>query len=132
MESDNTPLRNPANLSVLDYVGELSAHSDVAEALTSAVSRLGDIRLYCPDSAAYRYVLASTQRVIFALAVGMNTVAFRLDEALRRRALETGGRALPEAGPEWVSFTLFRNDWPDVDLPFWALKAYGFARNSGP
>ena len=65
---------------------------------------------------------------IFAVALGMNTIGFRLDERMKSRALASGGALFPECGPEWVSFTPFRDDWPRVDLEFWARKAYVAAR----
>jgi len=36
----------------------------------------------------------------------------------------------PEGGDQWVSFTLFRDDWPKPDLEFWARKAYVAAREA--
>jgi hypothetical protein len=124
-------LRNSTNASVLDYIQDCSAHSDVVETLAEAVAPLGDVQTFCSDPSTYRYVLVSTRDVIFGLAVGMKTVAFRLDPPLKDRALQTGATDLLEAGPDWVSFTLFRDDWPEVDLVFWARKAYVFARETG-
>ena len=54
----------------------------------------------------------------------MDTVAFRLDATFKQRALASGAADHPACGPEWVSFHLFRSDWPEVDLKFWARKAY--------
>jgi hypothetical protein len=116
------------NRQVLKYLDGLSAHSDVADALLTALRPLGDIQQFCPDWQKYRYVVASTKGIIMALAVGMNTVGFRLDERMKARALASGGAPYPECGNEWVSFTLFRDDWPRVDLEFWARKAYVAAR----
>lgn len=117
-----------ANKQVLAHLEEKSAHSDVANALAAAVQPLGDVQLFCPDYQQYRYVAASTKSVIFGCAMGMNTIAFRLDERMKSRALVTGATAYRECGDDWVSFTLFRDDWPKVDLEFWALKAYVYAR----
>jgi hypothetical protein len=61
----------------------------------------------------------------------MNQVGFRLDPHLKARALETGATAWPECGEDWACFTLFRDDWPTPDLPFWARKAYVFAQETG-
>ncbi len=116
------------NRPVLRHIEGLSAHSDVVEALATALKPLGDVQIFCPDSQQYRYVVASTKGIIIALAVGMNTTGFRLDERMRSRALASGGVTFPECGPEWVSFTLFRDDWPRIDLEFWARKAYVAAR----
>lgn len=124
-------LNTAANQAVLAHLENLSAHSDIAGVLTAAVKSLGDAQLYCPDWRAYRYVVASTKGVIFGFAVGMDTIAFRLDERMRARALLTGGIAYPDCGDEWVAVLHRRPDadWPAVDVRFWALQAYASARN---
>lgn len=111
-------------------MGPLSAHSDTAAVLRGAVKLLGDVQLFCPDWHPYRYVVASTGGVIFGLAVGMDTVAFRLDERMKGRALLTGGVIYAECGSEWVAVMhhLPDSDWLVVDVRFWALKAYVYAR----
>lgn len=126
-------LLTDVNRAVLAYVGNLSAHSDIADVLQGAVKPLGDVQLFCPDRQAYRYVVASTGGVIFGLAAGMDTVAFRLDAKMRERALLTGGVACPECGPEWVAVVHHQpdSDWPAVDVRFWARKAYVHARRNG-
>lgn len=120
--------RGARNESVLAYLGGLSAHSDVAEALARAVAPLGDVQRFCPDPAAYRSVAVATGGVVFGFAAGMGLVGFRLAPGLKARALATGADDCPEAGPDWVAFTLFRHDWPEPDLPFWAREAYLSAR----
>jgi len=121
-------LQTSINRQVLDHLEGLSAHSDVAEALSAALQPLGDVQIFCPDCQQYRYLVASTKGIIIALAVGMNTAGFRLDERMRARALASGGLPYAECGNEWVSFTLFRDDWPKIDIEFWARKAYVAAR----
>ena len=125
-----TELATRVNRQVLGHVEGLSAHSDVADALTIALKPLGDVQPFCPNPQQYRYVVASTRGVIFALALGMDTTGFRLDERMKTRALASGGAPFPECGNEWVSFTLFRDDWPKIDLEFWARNAYLAARES--
>jgi hypothetical protein len=68
---------------------------------------------------------------VFGFAVGMHTVAFRLDERMRHRALATGGIPYPECGEKWVAVVhqLPDSDWPAVDVRFWARRAYGHARS---
>ena len=90
---------------MLTFVNGLSAHSDIADALLKSVEPLGDVQTYCPDPVQFKYVVVSTKGIIFGLAAGMNQVAFRLNP-------------------------LFRDDWPEVDLTFWARKAYVLARES--
>jgi hypothetical protein len=123
-------LLNRANERVLAYVKDRSAHSDIADVLLEAVHPLGDVQIFCPDSAVYRYVISSTKNVVFGFVVGMNTVAFRLDERMKGRALLTGGVACPECGDEWVAVMrdVPDSDWPAVDVRFWARKAYVYAR----
>ncbi|MHC1765912.1 MAG: hypothetical protein AB9869_16710 [Verrucomicrobiia bacterium] len=128
--SRNIPseLDTSINQQVLKCLDGLSAHSDVAEALTTALKPLRDVQIFCPDSQRYLYVAASTKGVIFAFAIGMNTACFRLDERMKARALASGAAPYPDCGDRWVSFALFRDDWPKVDTEFWARKAYVAAR----
>lgn len=119
------------NERVLAFLKNLSAHDSVVDCLMEAVNPLGDVQMFCPDAAAYRYVLASTNNIVFGFAIGMGTVAFRLDERMKARALETGGIACFECGEEWVAIVHDRpdSDWPTVDTRFWARKAYVHARS---
>jgi hypothetical protein len=128
--AQNVPveLQTSINRQVLGHVEDFSAHSDIVEALDAALKPLGDVQIFCPDWQQYRYVVASTRGIIIALAVGMNTIGFRLDERMKARALASGGVPYPECGDQWVSFTLFRDDWPRIDIEFWARKAYVAAR----
>ena len=119
---------NHRNGTVLEYLKDRSAHSDVAEALAAVVRPLGDVQIVSPDAAQYRYIAVATITVIFGFAIGMDTVAFRLNQQLKERALQSGGMDLTAAGRDWVSFSVFRDDWPEDDLMFWARKAYAFAR----
>jgi len=121
-------LTGDRNRRVLDYLGGASAHSDVAEALQVAVAPLGAASVYCPNPAEYRYIAVFSNQTVFAVACGMNTVAFRLSPDMAARALATGGVPMEAIGPDWVSFMLFRSDWPEVDMRFWARAAYVFAR----
>src|SRR5688572_393331 len=103
-------LQTRVNKKVLEYIADKSAHSDLSEAMTTALKPLGDVQLFCPDWAQYRYVVASTKGLIFAFASGMQAVAFRLDETMKARALATGASAHPQCGDEWVLFEVFRSD----------------------
>ncbi len=123
-------LRRPINREVLGYLEGCSAHSDVAEAFSRALEGLGEVECFCPDPAAYRYVLAATRGVIFGVAVGQGTIGLRLWEGRRSRALAAGAGALPEAGLDWVAMTLFRPGWPRVDLAYWVRQAYVGVRES--
>jgi hypothetical protein len=126
-------LVNRVNAPVLAYLGDRSAHSDIADVLHDAVRPLGDVQLFCPDPAGYRYVLAATNDVVFGFAVGQSTVAFRLDARMKARALATGAVACPECGDDWAAVVHRRPDadWPAVDVGFWARAAYVHARSPG-
>jgi len=121
-------LQSTVNDGVLAFLGNLSAHSDAADALVRAVAPLGDVEIFCPDAAQYRYVAVATQGVIFGFAVGMDAIGFRLAPEFRDCALATGAKLCSQAGPDWVTITLFRHDWPEPDLEFWARRAYLHAR----
>ena len=125
-------LATAVNHPVLAHLEGKSAHSDIAQVLTDAVTPLGDVQLYCPNWHAYRYVVASTRGVIFGFAIGMHTIAFRLDEKMKSRALLTGGVPYPECGEQWVAVVHHGqdSDWPAVDVRFWARKAYVYAREA--
>ena len=56
-------LATSINARVLAHVRDLSAHSDIVDVLLEAVHPLGDVQVFCPDHASYRYVLASTNAV---------------------------------------------------------------------
>lgn len=128
LEGVPTTLRGDVNQRVLAYLRERSAHDEVAFALIDAVAPLGDVQTFSPDPRQYRYVAAATQRVVFAFAAGQRLVGFRLRSELVERALVTGAEPCPQVGPQWVAFTLFRDDWPVPDLRFWARKAYDDVR----
>jgi hypothetical protein len=125
-------LDTPINARVLAYLNDKSAHSDIASVLRSSVQPLGDVQVFSPDPAGYRYVLVSTAGVVFGFAIGMDTIAFRLDDRMKERALVTGGVPCPECGAEWIAVVHHRpdDDWPKVDVSFWARKAYVCARES--
>ena len=127
MEQLPDKLNTEKNCSVLEYISGLSAHSDVAEALEIGIAPLGAADTYCPDTDSYRYLVAYANETVFSYAVGMNTVAFRLSPDFKHRAINSGGEAVDSIGDEWVAFKLFRSGWPEVDLGFWARKAYLFA-----
>jgi len=122
-------LRNERNEAVLEYLKSRSAHSDVGDALAQAVKPLGDVQTFCPNRSQYRFLAVSTAGVIFGFACGMNLVAFRLDPPLTETALRTGADRMPDLA-DWVGFHLFRSDWPEVDLKFWARKSYALARQA--
>ncbi len=130
MSSPSVPneLDIEVNRSVLSYLSTLSAHSDNGEVLIDSVAPLGETSIYSPDFKQFRYIAVYTSQTVFGIAHGMNSIAYRLSPEFVHRARASGHTAISSIGPEWISFTLFRCDWPDVDARFWARKAYVFAR----
>jgi hypothetical protein len=104
----------------------LSAHSDVASELVASLERLGEYEVrHAPRE--YGAAFATTKDTVFCGAAGMNGTYWRLRAPDVGVALATGAVKAP-IGPEWVLIELFRSNWPKPDLPFWALRAYDFAR----
>ena len=125
-------LYSTTNQPVLDYVKSSSAHSDVADALLSSLQVVGDAQAYVANRS-YGGLVVSTKQVVFAFAVGMTTIGYRLPARFREIALRTGAEPPdPRLGPDWVLFQLWKPDWPPIDLKFWTLKAYAGARESTP
>jgi hypothetical protein len=118
--------RMTTNADVAAFFAPLSAHSDVALALETALKPLGDYRIAFMDRQ-FGALYALTEDTIFCAASGMNHTFFRLRPADIDTALATGAEPCG-VGPEWVRMVLFRNDWPAPDLRFWALRAYDFAK----
>jgi hypothetical protein len=127
-----TLVEESSNRDVLAYLrAEPSCHGDVGQALLDAAKdKCGEWTGYSPSFASFRYVALVTRRRVFALAHDMRYVCFRLPKELVATAVETGGKAATDIGPEWVRLELFRASYPAVDLPFWALRAYDAARSA--
>ena len=100
------------------------------DVLLDAVQPLGDVQLYCPDLAAYRYVIAATNAVVFGFAVGMSTVSFRFDERMTARRCKREARPFPSAETSgWQSFTIGRMPpGPPWTSGSGARHAYMYAR----
>jgi hypothetical protein len=105
----------------------LSAHSDVFTEWRDAHKRLGDyeLRYGAPGSSAAVYAI--TKNIVFSGVTNMNSTYWRLRPRDVSVALATGAVAAPFSS-DWVMIEVFRSDWPKPDLPFWALRAYDFAR----
>ncbi len=129
-ESVPSDIKISENEDVLNFIQDLSAHDGVASILVESVKPLGDVQIYCPDWATYRYVVVSTMNIIFGVAYGMNTVAFKLSPEFLEKALVSGCKELPELGSDWVWVNPNSGDWPEVDFKFWARKSYVCTRKS--
>ncbi|MDB5336420.1 MAG: hypothetical protein JWN70_2039 [Planctomycetaceae bacterium] len=128
LEDHVDAVRNQDVLAYLERT-EPCCHSDNCSVLVNAATaKCGDWFLYCPSIREYRYIALVTNRIVFALGLGMNALYFKVPERLYPMALGTGAAPVPEIGCNWVEIQLFRSDWPAPDIPFWTLKAYDAAR----
>ncbi len=111
-----------------------SAHNDIVQLLVESASDLPDIKFYCPDTDNHAYYLAHTpDGVIFAAAVGMSALMYRLPKQSMSGALVKGGEILKEIGEPWVSFNPFwpetekKQDFDIAEMKQWCKLAYHHA-----
>jgi hypothetical protein len=104
------------------------AHSDIAEVFVASLKRLGEYELrHAPSRYGYGAIYAITKTIVFCGVAGDLYTYWRLRPQDYDVALLTGAERSP-IGSDWVKITSFRNNWPQPDLPFWALRAYDYAR----
>jgi len=126
-------LGRPENEQMIAFLKQYqpSAHADIVQLLVESTSDLESIKFYCPDTDNHAYYLAHTpDGVIFAAAIGMSALMYRLPKQSMSGALVKGGEIFKEIGEPWVSFNPF---WPDDDkknkvnmpeMKQWAKLAY--------
>jgi hypothetical protein len=107
----------------------LSAHDEVADVLTKAAKPLRDVGVYCPNFAAYAYVLLHTRdATIFGLAYGQRGLAFKLTGEDAAAARAAGAQPCPEIGPSWLVFDPWAGGTP-VDAAVWCKRAHDAAHS---
>ena len=122
------------NTSLLEYLQKQqpSAHADLVELLVKSAESLENVLFFCPDSDNYAYYLAHTRGgVVFAVAMGMSAMVFRLPKQAVSGALAKGGEIFTALGNNWIMFDPF---WPERndehllhDLQHWCRLAYHHA-----
>lgn len=127
-------LNRPENTALITYLQRYqpSAHADMVDLLTHSADGLANVTFFSPDSDNYAYYLAHTQAgVIFAAAMGMSVLLFRLPKQAVSGALAKGGEIFAELGGNWITFNPF---WPENhnehrlhDLQHWCRLAYHHA-----
>jgi len=129
-------LDRPENQQMIEFLKlyQPSAHSDIVQLLVKSTEDLSSIKFYCPDTDNHAYYLAHTpDGVIFAAAIGLSALMYRLPKQSMSGALVKGGEIFKEIGEPWVSFNPF---WPDNDsrdqvnmseMKQWASLAYRYA-----
>jgi len=129
-------LDRPENQQMIDFLNlyHPSAHTDLVQILVKSTEELGSIKFYCPDTDNHAYYLAHTpEGIVFAAAIGMSALMYRLPKQSMSGALVKGGEIFKEIGEPWVSFNPF---WPDdentdqvnmFEMKQWANLAYRHA-----
>ncbi len=110
-------LNRPENEQIIQFLKQFqpSAHNDIVQILVKSAEQLPDVHFYCPDTDNHAYYLAHTSDgVIFAAAMGMSALMYRLPRQSISASLTKGGEILQEIGEPWVSFNPF---WPEEEMP---------------
>jgi hypothetical protein len=105
----------PENEQIIQFLKKYqpSAHADIVRLLVESANDLDNVHFYCPDTDNHAYYLAHTSDgIIFAAALGMSGLMYRLPKQSMSAALVKGGEILEGIGEPWVSFNPF---WPEDD-----------------
>lgn len=100
----------PANRAVIEYIRRENpfAHSDIGELLIKLTKRIPNTHYYCPSYRSCAYIVAHTEaNVIFAIALGMLSIEFRLPAALTTAAIADGSGKASPIGNDWLSVIPF-------------------------
>jgi len=87
----------PANQAVIDYIRRENpfAHSDIGAELIRLAKLVPDAQYYCPSFSSLAYVALHTKaNIVFAIAIGMLKIDFRLSPALVSEAMGGGGPSI--------------------------------------
>ena len=110
-------LDRPENQSMIEFLTQHqpSAHADIVDLLRKSASDLPDVKFYCPDTDNYAYYVGHTRGgVMFAAAIGLSGLMYRLPNQAMSGAFVKGGEVIKELGENWVNFNPF---WPEEDQP---------------
>ena len=108
-------LDHPENAQIIQFLKQHqpSAYTDIVQLLVESAEDLPDVKFYCPDTDNHASYLAHTpEGIIFAAAMGMSALMYRLPKQSMSAALMKGGEVFPEIGEPWVSFNPY---WPEKD-----------------
>jgi hypothetical protein len=125
----------PANRAVIEYIRRENpfAHSDISDMLIRLGKLVPGAHYYCPSFSSLAYVVLHTKaNVIFAIAIGMLKIDFRLPPDLVSGATGRGEAAHSYVGADWLSVRPFPGGEPraevDTRLNQWCEAAYQYAR----
>ena len=108
-------LDRPENETMINFLKQYqpSAHTDMVDLLVKSSELLPDVQFYCPDTDNHAYYVGHTSKgVMFAAAIGLSALMYRLPKSAMSGALVKGGEILKEVGDNWVSFNPF---WPEKE-----------------
>lgn len=105
----------------------LRTHPDLSERLFDIA---GPRATHCQD-AAYGHPVLAASGVVFAVAVSMNALLFRLPEDCWALGVELGGKPAEGAGTGWMAFDAWASARPARqhvdDLRYWCERAFAHA-----
>ena len=100
----------PVNHAVIEYIRRKNpfAHSDISDKLIKLAKRIPNIHYYCPSYKSLAYIVLHTDAdVIFAIALGVLSIDFRLPAAVVIDAVANGGGRASPIGTDWLSVSPF-------------------------
>jgi hypothetical protein len=125
----------PENRAVIEYIQRESpsAHSDIGSVLIRLARFVPGAQYYCPSFSSLAYVvLHNNANLIFAIAIGMLKIDFRLPHALVSETRGRGEGAHSDIGADWLSVRPFPRGEPraivDARLNRWCEAAYQYAQ----
>jgi hypothetical protein len=125
----------PANQAVVEYIRRENpfAHSDIGTVLIRLAKLVPGVQYYCPSFSSLAYVVLHTEvNLIFAIAIGMLKIDFRLSPALVSEAIGIGEAEHSDIGADWLSVRPFPRGEPrdvvDARLKRWCEAASRYAR----
>jgi hypothetical protein len=95
----------PVNRDVIEYIRRENpfAHSDIGAKLIELSKRLPGSNYYCPSFRSCAYVALHTEaNAIFAIALGMLKIAYRLPSNMVTEAIANGIGEPSDIGNEWL------------------------------
>ena len=126
--------KHPANASVLELLERdypWSVHGDLAEELLVMAEAIPEAERYCPDISRFGYwALYTKEKIIFALAIGMQHLSLRLP-GQGDAVVSDGGAPSKELGLGWYDFSVFEGDKKSTNsrIGRWLRFAFELASN---
>lgn len=120
-------LNNKLNAEVLRFLEGASCHSDIVLPITKVLGSYAEVKAFCPDSAHFSYICWHVNNVIFAYAIGMKHVSFRLPQhqgsSLSNQEIKTD--YIKNENFNWVSFPYDTNKLNEL-----VASSYEYANNA--